>query len=257
MQQYFLMKSIQINDVLEMDKEQSHHIANVMRMKPEEKIRIADGFGHVYLAHVMFKNKKVFAVVDEEIVDITLPNISITLAQGLIKKEKWDFLLQKCAELGVSRILPFVSSRCVVKAKEDRQDKKKERWNKILLEACEQCKRSTLVELEDTCSFSALKNEEADLKLIAYENADRVSYKLSDIVKQHPNAKSAVVVIGCEGGFSLEEVEELEHAGYQRVSLGSRILRAETAAMSMIDRIGFYYDEMAGELHAKHGDDSE
>ena len=57
--------------------------------------------------------------------------------------------------------------------------------------------------------------------------------------------------------FSLEEVEELEHAGYQRVSLGSRILRAETAAMSMIDRIGFYYDEMAGELHAKHGDDSE
>ena len=66
-----------------------------------------------------------------------------------------------------------------------------------------------------------MKNEEADLKLIAYENADRVSCKLSDIVKQHPNAKSAVVVIGCEGGFSLEEVEELEHAGYQRVSLGS------------------------------------
>ena len=88
MQQYFLMKSIQINDVLEMDKEQSHHIANVMRMKPEEKIRIADGFGHVYLAHVMFKNKKE-NMFDSISVNITVDNGAVKVYPFVVEIDRY------------------------------------------------------------------------------------------------------------------------------------------------------------------------
>ena len=148
MQQYFLHKPLQVHDLVEMEPEQAHHIQHVMRMKPDEIIRLADGKGHMYYAHVVFRDHKVFACVDEEMEDHTRTPVDMILAQGLIKKEKWDFLLQKSAELGVQRIIPFTSSRTVVKTKDEKVDKKRLRWNKILQEACEQCKRSTLVALD-------------------------------------------------------------------------------------------------------------
>lgn len=242
MQQYFIKQSTHTSEVVELNEEQSHHIAHVLRMKQHDRIRIADQEEHMFYAHIELVNKKVFAHIEEEIEDDTKGKVHITLAQGLIKKEKWDFLLQKSAELGVDRILPFVSSRTVVKSKEEKAEKKQARYEKILLEACEQCKRSTLVTLDATVSFADLKKEQADLKLIAYEDADQKSEALYDVLKQYPSIQRVIIVIGSEGGFSLEEVKELETAGFLRVSLGARILRAETAALSSISNLGFFYD---------------
>lgn len=248
MQQYFIDQKIQLQDEVEMNKEQSHHISNVMRMKENEIIRIADYDSHMFFAHVLFKNGKVFAHIDEEIEDHTKTIVPITLAQGMIKKEKWDFLLQKCAELGVAEIIPFISSRTVVKTKDEKQDKKMIRWNKILQEGCEQCKRSTLVKLHSPVQFSSLieKSKEYDVKLIAYENANMKSHHIKDVLKLYPHAKNVFMVVGCEGGFSEEEVLHLEREGFVRVSLGGRILRAETAAMTLITMISFYYEMVGG-----------
>ena len=97
----------------------------------------------------------------------------------------------------------------------------------------------------DTIDFKALKDVEADLKLIAYEDANHQSEHLYQVLQLHDTISSVLVVVGSEGGFSVEEVEQLEAAGYIRVSLGARILRAETAAISLINNIAFFY-EMVG-----------
>lgn len=243
MQQYFIDTIAHIKDEITLNEEQSHHIAHVLRMRDGDVIRIADTKEQLFLCHIRFSGKQVIACVEEAIVDHTRNKIHITLAQGLIKKEKWDFLLQKSAELGVDRIVPFISSRTVVKSKEEKAEKKKQRYEKILLEACEQCKRSTLVKLEDVKSFKELGCLDADLKLIAYEDADHVSEHLKTILTRHPSIPSILIVIGSEGGFSVEEVKQLEEQGFIRVSLGARILRAETAAISMISNISFFYEQ--------------
>lgn len=248
MQQYFIDKIVQVHDCICLNEEQAHHIAHVMRMKTGEQVRIVDGQQHLFLAHITFEDKKVIACIDEELRDDTKTKVEIVLAQGLLKKEKWDFLLQKSAELGVSEIQPFISSRSVVKSKDERQDKKMVRWNKILLEACEQCKRTSLVTLHTPCHLKDIVYLQGDIKLVAYEDADIASHRMIDMLKQYPNAKRIVVAIGCEGGFSLEEVTLLEQHGFVRVSLGSRILRAETAAMNTIGNLSFYYEAMQEEI---------
>lgn len=245
MQQYFIKETIQHKQCIVMDKEQAHHIKHVMRMKEGDMIRIATQDACLFRATVQYKKEEVCANIIEELIDYTQSPVSITLLQGMIKKEKWDFLLQKCAELGVTTIVPFVSSRCVVKAKEERLDKKMLRWNKILLEACEQCKRSTLVDLKEPCSMALAMNYKSDLNIIAYEDADTMSEQLYTILQKHKDIRSISIVIGCEGGFSAEEVQQFQEAGYVRTSLGTRILRAETAAMSCINSTTFFY-EMEG-----------
>ncbi|MEG1475249.1 MAG: 16S rRNA (uracil(1498)-N(3))-methyltransferase [Longicatena sp.] len=249
MQQYFINTNFEKNAKIELNKEQAHHVAHVMRMKEGTRIRLANLIGQLFYASIGYEDggKKVFAQVLEEIVDNTKTRVKITLLQGMIKGEKWDYLLQKSAELGVSQIVPFVSSRSVVKSKEEKIDKKMIRWNKILQEACEQCKRSTLVDLKEPVSFEELITYRSELNIIAYEDADTLSESLSRILCTHRNITSVSIVVGCEGGFSKEEVAYLQGEGFLSVSLGARILRAETAALALTNSIVFYYDMMEEE----------
>lgn len=242
MQQYFIDTIAHIQDEIELNDEQSHHIVHVLRMKDDDIIRIADKEQQMFFSRIRIQGKQVIACVEEVIKDHTKNRVHTTLAQGLIKKEKWEFLLQKSAELGVDRIQPFISSRTVVKSKDEKAEKKKQRYEKILLEACEQCKRSSLVELSDVVPFQELIHVNADLKLVAYEDADHVSEQLKHVLKQFPNITSILVVIGSEGGFSKDEVSYLEAHGFQRVSLGARIQRAETAAISTLANLSFFYE---------------
>ena len=230
-----------------MTKEQTHHIRRVMQQG--DVIRVADNSGRVLLAEVEYHQEEAAARVVREVRDCSQTSVELILAQGMIKGEKWDYLLQKSAELGVAEIIPFVSSRCVVKIKDEKSEKKIVRWNKILCEACEQCKRSTLVRLQPPCTFSQLSQIDADLRLIAYEDADLKACNLAavfEVLRAHPSPKRVLMVVGSEGGFSADEVEALTATGFHRVSLGGRILRAETAAISLLNSIEFYYD-MAGE----------
>lgn len=241
MQQYFLKQTLHLNDVFDFDSEQSHHIKNVLRMKNDDIVRVVDEEEKVFYAK-LHVSSKVSGMAYESIDDQSELNVDVTLIQGMIKGEKWDYLLQKCSELGIKRIVPLISSRCVVKAKEDKLDKKLERWNKITLEACEQCKRSHKVEVCAPVGLKDLDKYISNLNLVAYEDADVKSCKLSDVLKSNHGFKSITYVIGPEGGFSLAEVEMMEDKGFTRVSLGNRILRAETAALSLLNSIDFYLE---------------
>ena len=241
MQQYFVEEALFTGAKIKMNEDASHHMVHVLRMKNDDVVYVANGQVQ-YEAKVYIEGKEVFVVCGDEKEDHSKTAVEIHLGMAMIKKDKWDFLLMKAAELGVTSIVPFFSKRCVVKAKEENSAKKMTRYRKILQEACEQCKRSSLVELHEMSTIKQCRDLlQADVKLISYESADVSSQHIKDVLAKYPNIKSAAIVIGCEGGFSEDEVAFFEEAGFIRVSLGGRILRAETAAMAAITMMDYHY----------------
>ena len=127
-----------------------------------------------------------------------------------------------------ARIVPFESVRCVVRAKKEKEDRQLERWRQILLEASEQCKRNRIPEITPVKKFSELKEYRSEVSLAACESARTEARFISEVLRP---GQPVTFVIGPEGGFSEEETQQLQDMGYLPVSLGSRILRAETAAV--------------------------
>lgn len=225
MQQYFVDTLLNHGDIYTFTKEQAHHLRDVLRMD-HETVRLVDA-KQAWFAECRSEGKSFIAEVKEEDPRVNEPSIAITLAMALIRREKFELVLQKATELGVTRIVPFESSRCVVRAKNEKAQKQQERYASIVLSAAEQCKRNRVPEVTDVLKISQLDQVLSEVNLAAYENASLDSKRISD-QKIH---ESITVVIGPEGGFSSEEAELLEHLGYTPVTLGSRILRAETAAL--------------------------
>lgn len=240
MQQYFIDEQIKVNDIITFSKEQANHIQKVLRMNTNDVVKVVDALGMPFYASIFFEDKKVYAKISE-VIERVEEKIKITLIQGMIKKEKWEFLIQKCCELGVGKIIAMISSRTIVKV--DKEDHKKiERYNKIALEACEQCKRDSLVKVEAPIRFKDIPAYKSELNIIAYEDADFKSERLKDVLEAHKHIKSITYVIGSEGGFAKEEVDTLKAEGFICVSLGKRILRAETAAMSVVNITHYHLD---------------
>lgn len=226
MQQYFCDMPLNVGEDIELTKEQAHHAVTVLHLDHETVRLVHDGIG--YYATLIPQGKKCIAHIDAKDERINETDCELILAIALIRREKFEWILQKATELGVSRIVPFESSRCVVHAKKEKGDRQKERWQAIVQSAAEQCKRNRIPVVDDIVKFDKLKNVDAQLKVCAYENAGKDSHWLSDLYK---GQNSAVVLIGPEGGFSESEIEQTVQWGYTPCTLGSRILRAETAAV--------------------------
>ncbi len=226
MQQYFVDTPLEVGEDYVFTSSQAHHAKTVVRLD-HETVRLVYQ-GKAYFAEVMMKDKQFIGHVYAQDENVHEMDCEVTLAIALIRKEKYELVLQKATELGVSRIVPFESSRCVVHAKKEKADKQKTRWQSILQEASEQCKRNRIPEITDIVSFKDLKDYLSEGNYACYENAYGKSSFLTECAK---DKKSITIVIGCEGGFSPSEVEEMEKMGYEPITLGSRILRAETASM--------------------------
>lgn len=227
MQQYFIERQLALGEEYLFTGDAAHHAKNVVRLH-NETVRLVY-HGQAWLATAYQKDGSLYAHVDKVDERVNEIGCDVILCMALIRREKMELVLQKAAELGVSGIVPFVSSRCVVKEKKEKSDKLRKRWESILQEAAEQCKRNQIPTLFDTIAFDKLKDVQAQVKLAAYENAYGSSKRLYDVLEQ---GKSTAFVIGPEGGFSSAEVEQLQSFGYQPVTLGKRILRAETAAIA-------------------------
>lgn len=242
MQQYFMDSCLK--ETIFFNDEQSHHITHVVRMKEGEIVKCVDQDEHAAYYTIHYENRKTMGLLKEKIEE-SPSKIRIYLGMSLIKKEKWEYCLQKSCECGAYTIYPFISSRSIVKVKDDKNDKKLERWQKIALEACEQSKQSHLCQIETIASYEEMMNIEADLKLIAYENADVKGQNLARVLSMHEHIESVLLLIGPEGGFSEKEVETAVAKGFVCISLGKRILRAETAAVCGINMLTYHY-EMLG-----------
>jgi 16S rRNA (uracil1498-N3)-methyltransferase len=226
MQQYFVNEILNVDALYKFDKQQSHHVVNVMRMKNDNVVRLVDKYSNPFLATILYINEEVYAKITEQLDENHELPIKVTLILALIKNDKWDLVLQKACELGVSEIIPFESSRTVVKVNTN-INKKIIRWKKILQEASEQCKRTVVPCIHDPIKFKQIKEYQNDLNFVAYEDLNNPR----EFAKELKIGKNVNLVIGPEGGFSKDEVEYLNNNGFVSVRLGKRILRAETASM--------------------------
>jgi 16S rRNA (uracil1498-N3)-methyltransferase len=228
-----------------------NHIKNVLRMKPGEKILLSDGKGTNCLCEIeKLESDKVTAkILPEEVDDTELP-VNVTLYQGLPKGDKMEFIVQKCVELGVSRIVPVEMSRCVMKLDPKKEEAKRKRWYGISESAAKQSKRMIVPEISKLMKFkdAVAEAKSADLALVPYEDSESLSgaggmeltRKLIGGLKP---GQTAAVFIGPEGGFSDAEIEFARENGFKTVTLGKRILRTETAGLFVMAAMGLLLEE--------------
>ena len=218
-----------------------NHIRNVLRMKPGEAVRISDGKGSCYDGTIdtLQSDEIIVRLTGEKMESTELP-VEVVLFQGLPKSDKMEWIIQKNTELGVGAIVPVATSRAVVKLDEKKADSKVKRWNGIAEAAAKQSKRTLIPEVCSVLSFKQALLESAtfDVKLMPYENAEGMAFTRKCIGEIRPGAKVAVF-IGPEGGFSEEEVKAASEMGFLPITLGRRILRTETAGMSVLSMISY------------------
>jgi len=207
----------------------SRQISRVLRLKTGDAILLLDDCGNEYPSLVQsVSDTACMTIVQSKQPSEGEPATQLRLILGLTQREKFELILQKCTEVGVSEFLPVITSRTLIQKPRDVEDKYP-RWQKILREAAEQSHRGRIPRLLPVCSYAqALGQEEDSLKLILWEEESSTSLKekLSGF-----QGKQLTLLIGPEGGLSAVEVDLARQNGFIPVSLGKRILRMETAAI--------------------------
>lgn len=206
----------------------SHQINRVLRLKVDDHVIVLDNSGKQFEVQLLKVDSQ--GCVGEILIEkdnIAEPTNVLHLFVAFTQREKFEWILQKCCELGVQKFTPILSERTVVTSMKD-FSKKKERWEKILKEASEQSRRGKIPELHEPMPFNRAVSTQGEHKLIAWENEENL--KVDDILK-NPQGSQVFLMIGPEGGFSQQEVEIAKRNDWLPISLGKRILRMETAAV--------------------------
>ncbi len=224
MHQYFCQTKPVVGQTYTLLKEQEHHAHHVLHLDHEVLRLVYDGKAFFAIATVIDGQFQCF--VEKEDLSVNELEQEITLCMALIRKEKFEWVLQKAAELGVKKIVPFTSSRTIVKVQKEKEMKMKKRYGQIVLESSQQCKRNYIPEVLGVVHLDDLKNYQSEDNVVANETKHQ-EHTFFDLKTK----KNTTIVIGPEGGFSSEEIVKLEKMGFRSISLGNRILRAETAAI--------------------------
>lgn len=223
-----------------------NHIKNVLRMKQGEKILISDGNGKDYICCLDCYNgtEEAVAEIIETGCEGTELSSKIYLFQGLPKSDKMEFIIQKAVELGVHEIIPFSAKRTIVKLDKKKEEAKLKRWNEIAKSAAKQSRRSIIPLIREVMTFNeAIKYAKTlDINLIPYENYKDMS-ETKRVIDKIESGMSIGIFIGPEGGFDEEEIKAAIENQMERISLGRRILRTETAGLMIISVLMFRLEE--------------
>ncbi|KGP63985.1 16S rRNA methyltransferase [Legionella norrlandica] len=220
----------QTGQFLELSPEAGQHVAVVLRMKPGDQITLFNGDNYEFKATIESVRKKQVLVSIGSAAQISRESpLSVHLAQAVSKGERMEIVMQKSVELGVSRITPVITERCQVKLDKERMAKKMHQWQNIVISACEQCGRNKVPVVyypEPLEQF--LRKTREDLKLILHPASNKTwrNYSIQ--------AANIALIIGPEGGLSDEEIKLTGEYGFLPLSLGPRILRTETAAITAL-----------------------
>jgi len=245
MRRFFFEPSSRNGDTVLLSDEESRHIAKVLRLKKGDTVELLDGLGAVYLAVIDTVGRRVQAQINGVVAEAADGGKFLWVWQGLLKGEKMDTVVQKCTELGVTGIIPFQSSRCQGRLDSTQARKKLERWQRIGIAACKQSLRLQSIAIESPVSYADSLSKKTDqpsmLRLLFWEEEKSTCLRdLADI----GTADSIALMLGPEGGFSPEEVEQARLFGWRTVGLGERILRAETATLTAVSIVQY----LAGNL---------
>lgn len=217
-----------------LEGEQARHIAKSLRMKTGEMLTVCDESGYDYgcIIDEITKDTVRLKVCYRQASN-SEPDCRVTIYQGVPKGSKTEDIIQKCVELGVTRIVPVLTARCVSRPDEKQAQRKNQRYAKIALEAAQQSGRGIIPKIDNMTSLQqALTEDDSDLKIIFYEGGGS---PLTEIVDK--SCKSVSVYIGPEGGFEKEEVELALSHGAKKATLGPRILRTQTAPVAALTSI--------------------
>lgn len=242
MYHFFVDKNNIVDKTVIIEGQDFNHIKNVLRMREGEEISVGNGEdeNEYRCAIERFEDDRVICkLLFIKEANVELPS-KVILYQCLPKADKMEMIIQKCVELGVSEVIPVASKRCVVKLDDKKASSKISRWQAIAEAAGKQSKRAYVPLIGQVISFKdAVKDSaRADVKLIPYELAEgmEATKEAFDTIKE---GKTIAVFIGPEGGFDESEIDEAVNSGIKPISLGRRILRTETAGMTVLAWIGY------------------
>ena len=219
--------------ILIKEKSDCNHIQNVYRLNVGDKLRIVDGEYEYFTQIIEISKKEVAVKILEKNEDSYSLNINIDVAMGILKNDKMNLAIQKLTEIGVKSIIPLKTERVVVRINE-----KKEKWDTVARETLKQCRGVKFTEILPVKKLAEIDYKKYDKIIFAYENSNE-SKSLSEIIKQKD--KNILYIIGPEGGITQEEVDFLKNNKAIEISLGKRILRAETAAIVVCGIIANFY----------------
>ena len=245
MPRFFVTRAQVQGDAIVIQGNDVNHIKNVLRMRPGDELSLSDGEGMDYFCKI--------ASIDRDEVRVNIENswnsyvelpVKLYLFQGLPKGDKMELIIQKAVELGVYEIIPVRTKRVIVKLDDKKESKKIARWQQIAEGGAKQSGRGLIPEVKPVMGFAeALKYASSlDATLIPYEKAEGIQ-KTREIIHDLKGKKSVAVFIGPEGGFDEKEVEDAIASGAFPVTLGRRILRTETAGLTMLSILMFEFEE--------------
>ena len=221
------------------------HLRRVLRLRPGDQIVAFDdtGWEHEAVIRALDEAQGELEILRSHQAERESP-LAIRLALALTKGDKMDYVVEKVTELGVKSIAPFLSRYSVPKLDERKAVQRAERWRKIALSAAKQCGRTLLPEILPVSDYrnTITSPTAGGLKLFFWEREGGQSLK--QVHSREPRVESATVVIGPEGGFTVEEAELASNQGYHMVHLGPRILRAETAAVTALSLVQYLWGDL-------------
>ena len=218
-----------------------NHIKNALRMKTGDTFLVScDGTSHLCSLLGFEDDAAVCEIIEEDYNNTELP-IRIYLFQGLPKSDKLELIIQKAVELGAHSIIPTEMEHCVVRLDDKKKASRRSRWQTIAESAAKQSKRNIVPEIKECMSYKQALDfaKTLDLLLVPYESADGMA-ATKKALKKIKGGMSVGIIIGAEGGFSQAEIQAAKNVGGEIISLGKRILRTETAAISAVSLCMLY-----------------
>ncbi len=242
----FYVKNNQVNnETISIIGDDVKHIRNVLRHKIDDKLEVCDESGFRYITKIreFLENEILLDILEQTKKNTEMP-IKIDLYQGLPKSDKMDLIVQKTTELGISKVIPVLTERVIVKLEKGNENKKIERWNKIAVEAAKQSGRQLIPNVENVVNLEKIVENLSKYDIVIVPFECEKDSTLKNILKNVKNKiENIAVVIGPEGGFSEKDITVLEKApNVVKVSLGKRILRTETAGLATVAMLLYEYE---------------
>lgn len=234
MPRFYVPEPCMEGDLIRIRGNEARHIRTVLRLKPGDRLSVFDGSSKEYEGKIVkTEGSDLLVQVETHSIHEEESGPAITLAQSLLKGNKMDWVIQKATELGATEIIPFISSRTIPRLAASKEKSRQERWKRISVEACKQCGRSVLPKLSSVLEYSRMLRipTEKTLRLFLWE---RSGMGLKEVITATKERQDVFFVVGPEGGWSDEEAQEASMAGFIPITLGRRILRAETVGLCIL-----------------------
>ncbi len=244
MRRFFINPDTVISNEILLSEQESHHIARVLRLGIGTCLQLLDGRGNIHDAEIIGMGRQLNLRLVSS-VHVKQEGVPLRVCQSVLKGQKMELLMQKCTELGVSEFTPYYSERCQLKKTElSKISTKYDRWQRIIEESCKQCNNPIKMQLKPLLSLKEMLMQQSEsVQKILFWEEEKQENSLHSCPVQTGQA-GLQIVLGPEGGFPITEVEYAQKAGFQIMSLGPRILKAETANIAAVSIIQYLLGNM-------------